>query len=220
MWLTRVSYSSTKLSFPFLLHTSPVCYFWAMFAELIVSSRSHTHAKHAHVHTHTHYTTCKTHWECFSGDVHLLWCTGTIADSVEQTEISRVTRKVKNIILHKMVKGPDHVNATVALSYKGMHTHSHIHKFRLTHRQWCPNSVLQAGGQRQAGVEKLELRQSADSGNKPVRERDRVCVCQRERCVCEREGERRTLCYTEAAHECKPERPTTLCTFHCFTFYL
>lgn len=107
--------------FLFLLHTSPVCYFWALLAVLILSSESHTY-------TYTLTTTCKAHWECFRrvrGDVHLLWCAGTIADSLEQTEISRVTRKVKNIILHKMVKGPDHVNATVALPYKGMYTHTH-----------------------------------------------------------------------------------------------
>lgn len=42
----RVSYSSTKVSFPFLLHTSPLCYFRAMLAELVVSrgSLSHTHS--------------------------------------------------------------------------------------------------------------------------------------------------------------------------------
>jgi len=47
-----------------------------------------------------------------------------MADSVELTEISRVTRKVKNIVLHKMMKGPDLVNATVALSHKGTYARS------------------------------------------------------------------------------------------------
>ena len=45
-----VSYSSTKMSFPFLLHTSLLCYFRAMLAELVVS-RDHAHAN---THTHTH----------------------------------------------------------------------------------------------------------------------------------------------------------------------
>lgn len=52
----RVSYSSTKVSFPFLLHTSPLCYFRAMLAELVVSRGSHN------AHTQNN---MKTHWECF-----------------------------------------------------------------------------------------------------------------------------------------------------------
>lgn len=118
----RVSYSWTKVSFPFLLHTSQLCYFRAMLAELVVcrGSLSHTHTKHTQ---HTHTKPTGSVLERVRGAVHLLCCSGTIADLVELTEISRVTRKVKNIILHKMVKGPDRVNATAALPHT-RHAHA------------------------------------------------------------------------------------------------
>lgn len=37
---SHVSYSSTKVSFPFLFHTSPIFYFCAQLVELVVSSHN------------------------------------------------------------------------------------------------------------------------------------------------------------------------------------
>lgn len=169
----RVSYSSTKVSFPFLLHTSPLCYFRAMLAELLVSRGSHK--------THTQ-SNMRNPLGVFWRSARSIFYMAPVRWSWQN--YPGFLSKWKNIVLHKTVRGPDHVNATVALAHNGTHTHTfpHTHtKIGSYRHQHTHNDVLIVScRQRRSGIEKLELRQSADSGNKPVREKVCICVWKRE----------------------------------------